>query len=115
MAEKPKGDKPKKSKGEKAKEKAPEAVTSTTEVEPPRKRKLYHDQAAAGLTKQFNYKNPMQVPRLKKIVVSTTAGRSTTAAATQSRSDRAARPPRRAPRPVAARARAALAHVRRGV
>jgi large subunit ribosomal protein L5 len=67
--EKPKGDKAKKSKGDKGKEKAPEAVVSTTEIEPPRKRKLYHDQAAAGLTKQFSYKNPMQVPRLHKITV----------------------------------------------
>jgi len=69
MADKPKGEKAKKSKGEKAKEKAPEAVTSTTDVEPPRKRKLYHDRAAAELVKQFQYKNPMQVPRLHKITV----------------------------------------------
>jgi large subunit ribosomal protein L5 len=59
-----KGDKDKKSK-----EKAPEAVVSNTAVEAPRKRKLYHDQAIAELTKQFSFKNPMQVPRLKKITV----------------------------------------------
>jgi large subunit ribosomal protein L5 len=59
-----KGDKDKKSK-----EKAPEAVVSNTAVEAPRKRKLYHDQAIAELTKQFSFKNPMQVPRLRKITV----------------------------------------------
>ena len=60
MAKKPK---------EGGKEKAREAVVSTTPVEEPRKRKLYKEQAAAELKKQFNYKNPMQVPRLRKITV----------------------------------------------
>src|SRR6266566_877696 len=59
----------KKPKGEGGKEKAREAVVSTTPVEVPRKRKLYKEQAAAELRKQFNYKNPMQVPRLQKITV----------------------------------------------
>jgi len=59
----------KKEKKEKGKEKAPEAVVSTTPVEPPRKRKLYFEQAIAELTKQFSYTNPMQVPRLRKITV----------------------------------------------
>jgi large subunit ribosomal protein L5 len=59
----------KKPKGEGGKEKAREAVVSTTPVEEPRKRKLYQDQAAAELKKQFNFKNPMQVPRLQKITV----------------------------------------------
>jgi large subunit ribosomal protein L5 len=59
----------KKEKKDKGKEKAPEAVVSTTAVEPPRKRKLYLEQAIAELTKQFSYKNPMQVPRLRKITV----------------------------------------------
>ena len=59
----------KKPKGEGGKEKAKEAVVSTTPVEEPRKRKLYQDQAAAELKKQFNFKNPMQVPRLQKITV----------------------------------------------
>jgi large subunit ribosomal protein L5 len=53
----------------KSKEKAPEAVVSTTAIEAPRKRKLYGDTAIAELTKQFAFKNPMQVPRLKKITV----------------------------------------------
>jgi large subunit ribosomal protein L5 len=60
----------KKTKGEGGKkEKAAEPVVSTTPVEPPRKRKLYREQAAAALTKQFSYKNPMQIPRLQKITV----------------------------------------------
>ena len=60
MAKKPK---------EGGKEKAREAVVSTTPVEEPRKRKLYKEQAAVELKKQFNYKNPMQIPRLQKITV----------------------------------------------
>src|SRR5437660_12476973 len=59
----------KKPKGEGGKEKAREAVVSNTPVEEPRKRKLYKEQAAAELRKQFNFKNPMQVPRLQKITV----------------------------------------------
>jgi hypothetical protein len=46
----------------KKKEKATAEVTSTTPVEAPRKRKLYHEQAAAALKTQFSYKNPMQIP-----------------------------------------------------
>ena len=59
----------KKPKGEGGKEKAQAEVVSTTPVEAPRKRKLYHEQAAAELRKQFSFKNPMQVPRLQKITV----------------------------------------------
>src|SRR5437868_14362154 len=62
MAKKPKGE-------GKGKDKAAPEVVSTTPVEEPRKRKLYRDQAAAELKKQFSYKNPMQVPRLQKITV----------------------------------------------
>jgi large subunit ribosomal protein L5 len=51
------------------KEQAAAEPTSTTEVVAPRKRKLYIDQAIAALTKQFAYKNPMEVPRLRKITV----------------------------------------------
>jgi large subunit ribosomal protein L5 len=58
----------KKTKEDKKKEKAPE-VTSTTPVEKPRKRALYHEHAAEALKKQFNYTNPMQIPRLQKITV----------------------------------------------
>jgi len=38
-------------------------------VPPPRLREKYHSEIAPGLIKRFSYKNPMQVPRLKKIVV----------------------------------------------
>jgi large subunit ribosomal protein L5 len=46
-----------------------EAVSSGAEIVAPRLAEKYRDQAVAALTKQFNYKNPMQVPRLEKIVV----------------------------------------------
>jgi len=49
---------------------APEAaVTSSVAAVPPRLLEKYKQQAVPALTKQFNYKNPMQVPRLQKIVV----------------------------------------------
>jgi large subunit ribosomal protein L5 len=44
-------------------------VVSTTEVVPPRLHEKYKQQAVPALLKQFKYKNPMQVPRLQKIVV----------------------------------------------
>ena len=59
----------KKTKGEGGKDKAQAEVVSTAPIEPPRKRKLYFDQTISALTKQFSYKNPMQVPRLRKITV----------------------------------------------
>jgi large subunit ribosomal protein L5 len=45
------------------------AVTSTTEGVAPRLREKYKQEVVAALTKQFKYKNPMQVPRLEKIVI----------------------------------------------
>jgi large subunit ribosomal protein L5 len=45
------------------------AVVSTTDAVPPRLFESYKAKAIPALTKQFNYKNPMQVPRLEKIVV----------------------------------------------
>lgn len=42
---------------------------STEERVPPRRRQQYRESGIAALTKQFAYKNPMQVPRLQKIVV----------------------------------------------
>jgi len=45
------------------------AVTSSSEVVAPRMRERYREQAVPALSKQFQYKNPMQVPRLEKIVV----------------------------------------------
>lgn len=53
----------------KKKEKASAEVTSTTPVEAPRKRRLYVEHASAALKTQFAYKNPMQIPRLRKITV----------------------------------------------
>jgi large subunit ribosomal protein L5 len=44
-------------------------VTSTSEVVPPRLREKYRTQVVPALSKQFQYTNPMQVPRLEKIVV----------------------------------------------
>jgi large subunit ribosomal protein L5 len=48
-------------------EKAP--VVSTAEIVAPRMLEKYTSKAVPALTKQFNYKNPMEVPRLQKIVV----------------------------------------------
>jgi large subunit ribosomal protein L5 len=45
------------------------AVVSTTEAVPPRLREKYKQDVVPALTKQFNYTNPMQVPRLQKIVL----------------------------------------------
>jgi large subunit ribosomal protein L5 len=40
-----------------------------SETATPRLQKTYHDTVVAGLTKHFNYKNAMQVPRLQRIVI----------------------------------------------
>ena len=45
------------------------AVTSTAEAVTPRFFTKYHKEIVPALTKQFGFKNPMQVPRLEKIVV----------------------------------------------
>jgi large subunit ribosomal protein L5 len=62
-----------KSAGKKARgaERTSEAVAIKTSVEavPARLLEKYKQQAIPALTKQFSYKNPMQVPRLQKIVV----------------------------------------------
>jgi large subunit ribosomal protein L5 len=42
---------------------------STTDAIPPRLLDRYKSEIVPALTKQFNYKNMMQVPRLKKLVV----------------------------------------------
>jgi large subunit ribosomal protein L5 len=73
--QKPRGDKAgaPKGAGRKPKGDAPAAeaaaVTSSVDVVPARLYEIYKQQAVPALTKQFNYKNPMQVPRLQKIVV----------------------------------------------
>lgn len=37
----------------------------------PRLKKVYKDEIAPALVKEFNYTTPMQIPAIKKIVVST--------------------------------------------
>ncbi len=44
-------------------------VVSTAEIEAPRFYVRYNKEIVPALTKQFSFKNPMQVPRLTKIVV----------------------------------------------
>jgi len=76
---KPKGEPQQKPKGGKTAKKgkggeggaveATAAPVSTTDGVPPRLFDRYKQQVIPALTKQFNYKNPMQVPRLEKIVV----------------------------------------------
>ena len=44
-------------------------VVSTAEIETPRFATKYTKEVIPALTKQFSYKNPMQVPRLEKIVI----------------------------------------------
>ena len=53
------------------------AHVSTAEVVPPRLRDKYKKDIVPALTKQFNYKNPMQVPRLEKIVINMGVGEAT--------------------------------------
>src|SRR3974377_1757683 len=45
------------------------AATSTVDAVPARLFEKYKQQVVPALTKQFNYKNPMQVPRLQKSAV----------------------------------------------
>ena len=40
----------------------------------PRVKKIYNDEVAPLLTKEFGYKNPMQVPTIKKIIVNIGVG-----------------------------------------
>src|ERR1700682_4460315 len=44
-------------------------AVSATDAVSPRLLDKYKSEVIPALTKQFNYKNPMQVPRLRKIVV----------------------------------------------
>jgi large subunit ribosomal protein L5 len=48
-------------------------VEQTTAV-PPRLRVRYHDQARAALQQEFDFANPMQIPKLVKIVVNMGVG-----------------------------------------
>ena len=53
--------------GAAAKEKA--AEKPKVKPAPSRMKKFYHEHCLPALLKEFNYQNPMQVPRLKKITV----------------------------------------------
>jgi large subunit ribosomal protein L5 len=54
------------------------AVKSSVDAVPARLLEKYKQQVVPALTKQFNYKNPMQVPRLQKIVVNMGLGAAVT-------------------------------------
>ena len=43
----------------------------------PRMQKLYEEQVRAAMTEQFGYKNPMQVPKIEKIVINMGVGEAT--------------------------------------
>ena len=49
--------------------KAKKTVSEARPPVQPRLSKLYNDEVVAKLTKDFGYKNPMQVPRIKKITI----------------------------------------------
>ncbi len=59
----------KRGRGSESSSSAAAPVKSSVEAVPPRLAGKYRDQVIPALTKQFNYKNPMQVPRLRKIVI----------------------------------------------
>jgi len=64
--------KPKEGKGRETKGKEAKAAPATEPVKrtaPPRMRTRYHSTVVPALMKQFGYRNRMQVPRLKKIVI----------------------------------------------
>jgi len=73
-ADKPAGDKAGKGGGKRGKggdgpAREAAVIKSSAEIVAPRLLEKYKQQAVPALTKQFSYKNPMQVPRLQKIVV----------------------------------------------
>ncbi len=49
-------------------------ATATTETVVPRLKQRYHAEITAALQQEFNYANPMQLPRLNKIVVNMGVG-----------------------------------------
>jgi large subunit ribosomal protein L5 len=57
---------------------APRVVTTSKEVVPPRFAEKYAREVIPALTKQFSYKNPNQVPRLRKIVLNMGLGAAVT-------------------------------------
>jgi large subunit ribosomal protein L5 len=70
---KPKGERGaaggKKGKAAEADSSSPASAASTTEAVPPRIREKYKEQVVPAMSRQFKYKNQMQVPRLDKIVI----------------------------------------------
>jgi large subunit ribosomal protein L5 len=60
--------------GDAGTEAAPRAAKSKAPVGPPRLRKVYEEKVVAELIKKFGYTNPMQAPRLIKIVVNMGVG-----------------------------------------
>jgi large subunit ribosomal protein L5 len=63
------GKKGKRSEGSAASTPSTAPAVSATDAVSPRLLDKYKSEVIPALTKQFNYKNPMQVPRLRKIVV----------------------------------------------
>ena len=57
---------------------APPSVVSTAQPVPPRLGEKYAKEVIPALTKQFGYKNPNQVPRLRKIVLNMGLGQAVT-------------------------------------
>lgn len=68
----------KKGKPEKGGEQKQAEVVSTEEIVAPRFIEKYSKEVVPALTKQFGYKNPMQVPRLEKIVINMGLGAAVT-------------------------------------
>src|SRR5580692_8563181 len=64
--------------GSESKGEAPRVVTTTKDVVPPRFAEKYAKEVIPALTKQFSYKNPNQVPRLRKIVLNMGLGAAVT-------------------------------------
>ena len=65
----------------KAAEETPESVVAKSEpvrIPTPRLRKRYHDVAVPALMKEFQYKNPMQAPKLVKVVLNVGMGEAIT-------------------------------------
>ncbi len=73
-AKAPKAPKAAKADGDAATEAAPRAAKSSAPVTPARLKKIYEEKVVPELIKKFGYTNPMQAPRLIKIVVNMGVG-----------------------------------------
>jgi len=71
-AAKPKAGAKESGKGEAAKATAPKAAAE--KIPTPRLKQRYHDVVVPAMMKQFSYKNPMQAPKLVKVVVNVGMG-----------------------------------------